>query len=275
MIEGVDLPAEAADEDEPTTVPEGTRAGRTDEAAASPQGAAASGPSGPAGASGPAGSTASASSGTPGASAASGPAGTTVGCGVARRPGRPRDARADEVILDAAAQVLAECGPGGFTVDAVAGKAGVGKATIYRRWPSRADLMLETAKQAGMGITDPDTGSVRDDMVHVLSMLARKLNDSVAGRLMPALIAEASINPEMSRTLAVFIDERRRMSQYIVQRAVDRGELPADTDVDQVVDMGAGPIFYRTLVARHPVEPDEVAALVDAILRSAGLDPDS
>jgi AcrR family transcriptional regulator len=235
MIEGVDLPAEAgadeAPDDDEPAPPHGGGAGAPDEAAASP----------------------------------------VATCAGPRRPGRPRDAKADEVILAAAAKVLAECGPGGFTVDAVAGKAGVGKATIYRRWPSRSDLMLETAKQAGMGITDPDTGSVRDDMVHVLSMLAAKLNDSVAGRLMPALIAEASVNPEMSRTLAVFVDERRRMSECIVRRAVDRGELPADTDVDQVVDMGAGPIFYRTLVARHPLDPGEVADLVDAVLRSAGL----
>jgi AcrR family transcriptional regulator len=241
MIEGVDLPAEAEADD------------ATDDAAidepAPPDGGGAGAPDQPAALSAPA----------------------TCG-GPARRPGRPRDARADEVILEAAAKVLAECGPGGFTVDAVAGKAGVGKATIYRRWPSRSDLMLETAKQAGMGITDPDTGSVRDDMVHVLSMLAAKLTGSVAGRLMPALIAEASVNPEMSRTLAVFVDERRRMSASIVRRAVARGELPDDTDVDRVVDMGAGPIFYRTLVARHPLDRDEVADLVDAVLRSAGLD---
>jgi AcrR family transcriptional regulator len=198
--------------------------------------------------------------------------GDAVGCAAdavapgPRRPGRPRDARADEAIIDAAAAVLAKCGPSGFTVDAVAARAGVGKATIYRRWPSRADLLLETATQAALDLTDPDTGSVRDDLVFLLSALAVKLRVTIAGRLMPALIAEAATNPDMSRTLGAFVEERRALSLAMVTRGIERGELPADADPQMLLDLCAGPIFYRTLVARHPVEPEEVEQMVDAVL---------
>jgi len=185
-----------------------------------------------------------------------------------RRPGRPRDARADEAILEAAAEVLAKCGPGGFTVDAVAARAGVGKATIYRRWPSRADLLLATANQATIEIKDPDTGSVRNDLVFVMSALAVKLRLTNVGRLLPALAAEAAVNPEMSRTLATFVEERRQPTRDLVVRGVERGQLPADTDVDLVMDLLGGPIFYRALVARRPVEPEVVEQMVDAVLRA-------
>jgi AcrR family transcriptional regulator len=185
-----------------------------------------------------------------------------------RRPGRPRDARADEAILDAAVAVLARCGPGGFTVDAVAALAGVGKATIYRRWPSRAELLLETANRAVIDLTDPDTGSVRSDLVFVLSALAVKLRLTDTGRVLPALMAEAAINAEMSRTLTRFIEERRELSVQIVQRAVDRGELPADTDVVFLLELAAAPIFYRQFVARQAVEPEDVERMVDAALRA-------
>ena len=186
--------------------------------------------------------------------------------GETRRPGRPRDARADEAILEAAATVLAQCGPAGFTVDAVAARAGVGKATIYRRWASRAELLLETAKQAALDLKDPDTGSVRADLVFVLSALAVKLRLTDAGRLMPALMAEAAINPEMSRTLAAFVAERRQLTLDVATRGIERGELPADTDPSLLIDLVAGPIFYRTLVARQPVEPEDVEQMVDAAL---------
>jgi AcrR family transcriptional regulator len=189
-----------------------------------------------------------------------------------RRPGRPRDARADEAILEAAADVLARCGPGGFTVDAVAARAGVGKATIYRRWPSRADLLLATVEQATIDLKDPDTGSVRSDLVFVMSALAVKLRLTNVGRLLPALAAEAAVNPDMSETLAAFVEERRQLSRGVLVRAVERGELPAGTDVDLVLDLLAGPVFYRALVARRPVEPEDVERMVDAVLRSVTID---
>jgi AcrR family transcriptional regulator len=190
--------------------------------------------------------------------------------GGARRPGRPRDSRVDEAILDAAADVLARCGPGGFSVDAVAAEAGVGKATIYRRWPSRAELMLATVHRTALDLADPGTGSVRADLVFVLSALAVKLRLTNVGQLLPALMAEAAVNPEMSRTLGAFMEARRQLPRDILVRAVERGELPADTDVDLALDLLGGAVFFRALVARSPVEPEAVEQMVDAVLIAVG-----
>ena len=94
-----------------------------------------------------------------------------------RRPGRPRDIRADAAIRQAAIEVLADKGPGGFTVDEVAARAGCGKATIYRRWPSRANLLLDTAHSMGLEPEPVDTGSVRGDLALLITQLAGKLHD--------------------------------------------------------------------------------------------------
>jgi AcrR family transcriptional regulator len=187
-----------------------------------------------------------------------------------RRPGRPRDTRADEVILEAAAAVLAECGAQGFSVDAVAARAGVGKATIYRRWPSRAQLILETAHLAAPEIPDPDIGSVRDDMVELNRGLLTKMRDTEAGQLLAAVVAEAAVNTEMRGMLQRFVEERRSRAVAAVRRGIERGELRSDLDVELIVDLMGGPIFQRLFLTRHPM-PDELAAeIVDAVLAGVG-----
>jgi AcrR family transcriptional regulator len=169
---------------------------------------------------------------------------------VLRRPGRPRDSRADEAILDAALEVLAEVGPARFTVDEVAARAGCGKATIYRRWPSRGALLLDTGHHR-MG----------------------KMRDTAAGKIMPAVVAEAAVNPEMRAVLAGFLHDRRVTGVTAVVRGVERGELPEGTDVELVLDLLGGFVFFRVLMADNAPDADVVALVVDAVLtgiRSAG-----
>jgi AcrR family transcriptional regulator len=186
---------------------------------------------------------------------------------VLRRPGRPRDARADEAILDAALEVLAEVGPARFTVDKVATRAGCGKATIYRRWRSRGALLLDTGHhRLGLHVADPDTGSVRDDLVAMLGELARKMRDTLAGKVMPAVVAEAAVNPEMREVLAAFVHDRRKPAFAAICRGVARGELPEDTDVDLVLDLLGGLVYFRVLVADNPPDAAVVATVVDTIL---------
>jgi AcrR family transcriptional regulator len=193
---------------------------------------------------------------------------------VLRRPGRPRDARADEAILDAALEVLAEVGPAGFTVDEVAARAGCGKATIYRRWRSRGALLLDTGHhRLGLHVVDPDTGSVRDDLVEMLSELARKMRDTLAGKVMPAVVAEAAVNPEMREVLADFVRDRRRPAFAAVCRGMARGELPEGTDVDLILDLLGGLVYFRVLLADNPPDDAVVTTVVDTVLagiRSTG-----
>jgi AcrR family transcriptional regulator len=187
-----------------------------------------------------------------------------------RGPGRPRDARADAAILEAAVSVLAEHGAAGFTVDAVAARAGCGKATIYRRWPSRSSLLLDTAHQMGLEPSSIDTGSLRRDMVALLTELARKMRDTEAGRIMPSVVAEAAVRPDMRAVLAAFLDDRRARPREIVQRAIDRGELPADVDVELMLDLLGGTVLFRELIAGHHTDEAYVERLVDAVLPGFG-----
>jgi len=190
-----------------------------------------------------------------------------------RRPGRPRDARADEVILAAAGDVLAACGLAGFTVDAVASKAGVGKATIYRRWPTRAHLLLETAVLAAPEMPEVDTGSLREDLVLIMQGLRDKFVGTRAGRLLPAVMAEGAINPEMREAVAGYVRARRQGTSDSLQRAIDRGELPADTDAELLLDLLGGPVFMRGLFTGSPIDDALVARWVDIVLTGAGYHP--
>ncbi len=191
-----------------------------------------------------------------------------------RRRGRPRDAAADAVILDAAVGVLAERGTTGFTVDAVAARAGCGKATIYRRWPTRASLLLDTAQQMGLDPTPFDTGSLRSDLVELLTELARKMRETEAGRILPSVVAEARVRPEMRELLTAWIHDRRRRPHEIVGRAIDRGELPRDTDAELLLDLLGGSVIYRELIAGQRTERADVERMVDAVLPGFGIAPD-
>ena len=182
-----------------------------------------------------------------------------------RRPGRPRDARADEAILEAAAAVLAECGPGRFTVDAVAARSGCGKATIYRRWPSRAHLLLETANLATVQLVDPDTGSTREDLVQMGLTLAAKMKDPLVGGLNAATIAEARVNSQTRESYARFIAERREIPLAVLRRGVGRGEIRDDVDLDIVLDMLSGPVFVRAFMSQMPVDADLMRRAADIV----------
>jgi AcrR family transcriptional regulator len=190
-----------------------------------------------------------------------------------RRVGRPRDARADEAILDAAVGVLAAGGPQRFTVDAVAAAAGVGKATIYRRWPTRADLVLATAGRLDFDLPPPDTGNLRDDLVHHLAHLADKLANTPSGRLFVAIIGEAAVNEEMRSRMRAFTRERRAFALGLIGDAQARGELPAELEVDEMLDLLGAPIFLRLLTGGPVADPGFIAWTVDTVLTGVGYRP--
>jgi AcrR family transcriptional regulator len=186
-----------------------------------------------------------------------------------RRPGRPRDARAGEVIAEAAAAVLADVGPQGFTVEAVASAAGVGKATIYRRWPTRGALMLDAASRLHLEVRPVDTGSVREDLTTHLIDLATKLTTTPSGKLLASVLAEAFVNPDMRTRLRAFIIDRRSIAKRAVERGIARGELPAGTDPEVVLDVLGSPVFFRFLTGDDLVDPAVIAWTVDAVVSGA------
>ncbi len=189
-----------------------------------------------------------------------------------RRPGRPRDPELDSTILGATIELLCEQGFTGTTVEAVAERAGVGKATIYRRWATREDLLLAAGGEMGPCPGDPDCGNVRDDLVVLMGGLVSMLTETPVGSLLPATVDEAARNPEMRSRLDAFIAERRAPVRAALARAADRGELRPGIDHELIVDLMVGPVFTRILLTGVPLEKGVAERIVDAVLRGVRAD---
>jgi AcrR family transcriptional regulator len=168
--------------------------------------------------------------------------------------GRPRDPRLDEAIVAATLELLAEEGYAQLTVERIAARAGVGKASLYRRWPDKVAIVLEAVSRNPERPCAPDNGSLRGDMLAYLPALVRYR--TIHSEAISAISGEALCNAQFGAAFRdgmtdPVIDDLRR----IVQRAVDRGELPADTDVTLLACLP--PAFLameRLLSGRHPDE---------------------
>lgn len=184
-----------------------------------------------------------------------------------RAPGRPRDEQASEEILDAAVALLTEQGFGSVTVDAVAQRAGVSKATIYRRWPTKEALLLGAAGCLSGGPPEvPDTGSVREDLRFLLVSFIEVLAEGLPGEILPELVAESTRRPEIRTLLAEFTTERRQRWNVVLERAEARGELRPGLDREVVIDCLTGPLCTRLLITGRPLTPALAGQLVDAVL---------
>ena len=189
-----------------------------------------------------------------------------------RRPGRPRDPQADEAIISAIVDVLAEVGFSGFTVEEVATRAGVGKATIYRRWSTREDLILAAAEQVMVQVEPPDTGSLRDDLVGWYWEKFRTKAATTSDRLMGQVIVEAAVNPDLKKLLARFIAGRRKTIAAVVDRGRARGDC-GDVNASLLMDMISGTLMHRSLFGDKQLRRSDVVQVVDAALQGVSADP--
>jgi AcrR family transcriptional regulator len=183
-----------------------------------------------------------------------------------RRPGRPRDARADEAIVAATLQLLGQVGLAGISIEAVAATAGVGKATIYRRWPSKEALVLHAMLQGTDVPPTPDTGSLRGDLEAYLLDVVERIRAYRAQDVLPHLVGAASYDPAVRDALADYTRARQAPMRTMLARAADRGDLPAGHDVDVFVDTVLGAINYRRLMAHAPVDAAFVQDLLVTVL---------
>lgn len=171
------------------------------------------------------------------------------------RRGRPRSEEADRAILSAATELLAERGLGGMSMEEVAARAGVSKATVYRRWPSRGALALdaflaEFQEQQPL----PDTGSFHGDLLAALRGWIRSVTRTPAGRMLAGLVAEAQRDPALAAAWRERVIEPLRVrNMVLVRRAIERGEIPADTDSDVVLDLLFGSAYHRLLQGHRPL----------------------
>lgn len=177
-----------------------------------------------------------------------------------------RSQRARQAVLDATADLVAEVGVERTTIDEIASRSGVAKTTIYRHFTSKQALVVEAVHACTHIPVVTDTGSLRDDLISCFSGTTKASYDGRLGDMMLSLMDAAQRDPELGRLVRAQTDQRRRFATEVIERAVSRGDLPADVDVDLLVTLVAGPLVYTKLVRRQRVTDELVAAVVDSVL---------
>jgi AcrR family transcriptional regulator len=194
-----------------------------------------------------------------------------------RKVGRPRSTAAHQAILHATLELFADEGFDAMSIEAIAERAGVGKTTIYRRWDSKEDLMLDAARSLQAEFPIVDTGNLRDDLIHLLKMVwDMSSSNPLLEKLYVRIIGESRANPDLFR----FFYERRlrprlQLFRQMIERAQACGEIRKDLDPLVVLDLLTGPLVFHLLFARllasAPYPDDFPEQMVDAILQ--GLAP--
>ncbi len=185
-----------------------------------------------------------------------------------QRRGRPRSEKARGAILAAAAELLLERGLTAVSMDAVAARAGVSKATIYRWWPTKETLALDALHHEWAGVPPGrDTGALRGDLLSLFRPWARLAGQRPYGRVIAALLTEAQTDPVFAREYQErFVQPRRDQARAIFRRAIERGEIPADTKVEVALDLLYGPIYRRLLHGHAPLSDRFVRDVIDTAL---------
>ncbi|MEW2380031.1 TetR/AcrR family transcriptional regulator [Micromonospora sp. NPDC047812] len=185
-----------------------------------------------------------------------------------RPPGRPRSVRADEAIVEAALDLLADGSTiEAISIEAIAARAGVGKATIYRRWSGKDALLRDALRTLKGAPPEPAGHSVRDDLILLVGAVGHHI-DPRAARIMPCLVPEVNRSPEQYQLYQNIIEPRREMMREVLRRGMRSGELRADLDVEVVMAMLAGPMLVQRVMRWHP-DLDEATLpqrIVDGVL---------
>src|ERR687889_2592462 len=184
----------------------------------------------------------------------------------ARPPGRPRSERAHRAILQAANDLLESEGFAAVTVEAIAERAGVSKATVYRWWPNRAAVGMDGFLSiVSSEVPFPHTGHAREDIRLHMRRLTEAFSGKI-GRTVAVLIAEGQADPELAEALrSRWLSVRRTEARKILELGIECGELREDLDPEVAVDILYGPIYYRLLVGHAPLDEKFADALADHV----------
>ena len=187
-----------------------------------------------------------------------------------RAPGRPRSEQARSAILHSTLKLLGQNGFSELTIESVAARAGVGKATVYRWWPSKAALIADAfASSTTRKLHFPDTGSVRADMSQQMHQVIKIFN-SRRGRIVSAILGGGQSDRDLIAAFRErFLWPRRREAYATLKRGILRGELRKDVDMDLLLDSLYGPIYMRFLIRHDKLTPDFVDSLCELVLRGA------
>ncbi len=182
--------------------------------------------------------------------------------------GRPRSKTADRAILGAAVELLLERGLGDVSMNEIAEHARVSKATIYRRWRTKELLALDALYDDWdtSGLV-PDTGSLRNDLIAHVRPWVRRARSRPYARVIGALITTASSDPEFgAQYRARFVEPRRQPGRALLTRAIERGDLPPNVDIEVALDLIWGALYHRFLQGHGPLNDRFLSAVVDACL---------
>jgi AcrR family transcriptional regulator len=191
----------------------------------------------------------------------------------ARPPGRPRSAEADRAILDAAIDLFVEDGYEGMSIEGVAARAGVGKTTIYRRWNSKEDLIVAAIDELIFEVEPLDTGSLRRDLVELVTQLQVVMSSSRAGEVFPRMVPHVAGGTPLGRVYSQrVIGPRFELLRSVLARAAERGEVPADLDAELVRGVLIGPVIIWKLTGQltRRGARQRAEAIVDTVLRGLG-----
>jgi AcrR family transcriptional regulator len=187
--------------------------------------------------------------------------------------GRPRSERSHRAILDAANEILEELGFVDLTMDEVAQRAGVSKATIYRWWSTKGKLVFEAFSDGFLARQPlPNTGSLRGDLSAALRSWIRVVKGTGTGRNLVGLIAEVQRDPELAEIWRDrFVVPVRAQHRLMVERAIDRGEVSADVDPDVILDLLFGSAYHRLLQTHLPLSDRFARAVVETVVTGVGV----
>ncbi len=197
----------------------------------------------------------------------------TVNAEHVKARGRPRSEPARQAILAAAADLLLTRGLAAVSMDAVAARAGVSKATIYRWWPTKETLALDVLYEQ---LTEPspeapDTGTLRGDLLALLTGWVERVGERPFGRVIGALITKAGTDPVFGALYRQrYVEPRRAQARAIFTRAMGRGEIAVGTDVEAAVDLLYGALYHRLLHGHAPLTQEFVETVVGIVVAGVG-----
>jgi AcrR family transcriptional regulator len=184
-----------------------------------------------------------------------------------RRAGRPRSEQADHAIIEAALDLFAESGAEGLCIEKVAARAGVGKATIYRRWPGKEDLLLDALAALKLPLPEPKGESVRDDLVLLLDAMRSEAVDPRQVRQFALLLGEGERYPRLlDRYVEAVVEPRRDVFRAVLRRGMATGELREETNIELAVDLLTGAVVARARLGHERAERGYARRLVDELL---------
>ncbi|MFE0186958.1 TetR/AcrR family transcriptional regulator C-terminal ligand-binding domain-containing protein [Streptomyces sp. NPDC059008] len=186
----------------------------------------------------------------------------------AARPGG-RTARTRQAVLAAVLQELDDGGFAGLTMEKVAQRSGIHVATLYRRWRCAEGLVCELLTDLSADVPLPDTGTLPEDLRVLARSISAFYGEARMSRLIEAVVSAAARDPQAAKALRSFFDERLVLAGQMVRRAVERGELPQETDPEEVLAALGAPFYYRILIARRPVDAALAESAATAVWAAA------